>query len=370
MPAKADRLFLWVIRDALVDTLGLAAIADSARALGCTDLLVQVRGRGDAFYRSSIEPAPRSLETACPAGTRFGERPSEESLRFDPLAAAIRIAHSRGMRIHAWINVLLVGNWSGNGKRNVAVRRPDWIMRLADGRALDGLPAGERAKSRVEGLYLSPGNPEVLSYTEKVVRELVSRYVLDGLHLDYIRYPHIDAGYDEASREAFLIADLEQSIPPGNDPRMGPWDRWRMEQVSRMVQGIARTARSRSPGIEVSAAVIPDPDVARGSCKQDWPRWIGEGWLDAVFPMAYTASAERLDSWLRAGRGRVFDPDRIIPGLGLHKLDAQTLDGHLSVLAANSVRSYALFSDVELMAKRSLRDAIRGRQFPLTPNGE
>lgn len=353
------RIYLWIIRGALEDTVSFAAIVDSARVLGCTDLLVQVRGRGEAYYRSATEPAPRFLEAACPPGVRRGERPSEEALPFDPLAAACRIARARGMRIHAWFNVFLTGKWDGNALRNAVVLHPDWAARLKDGRSPGDLADGDRLRSRIEGVYLSPGNPDVVRYLRGIVRELVTRYPLDGLHLDYIRYPFADAGYDDASREAFLIADLEESVPLAADSSLGLWDRWRIAQVSRVASELAGTARSARPGIEVTAAVIPDPAVAMRACKQDWPRWLAEGWIDAAMPMTYTASPERFDAWLRAGYELQAGSGRIIPGLGLHKLDAKVLDQELGLLEAGGTGSYALFSHVELMAKRSLRDAIR-----------
>ena len=355
-----ERIYLWVIRDALEDTVAFAAIADTARALGCTDLLVQVRGRGEAYYRSATEPAPRYLETPCPDGVRRGERPSEEALPFDPLAAACRIAQARGLRIHAWFNVFLTGGWSRNAARNAIVLHPEWAALLRDGRSPGDLAAGDRLRSRIEGIYMSPGNAEVLPYLRRVVRELLTRYPLDGLHLDYIRYPYADAGYDPASREAFLIADLEESIPQAADTTLALWDRWRIAQVSRAVEELARTARSARPGIEVTAAVIPDPRIARRDCKQDWPRWLSEGWIDAALPMAYTTSTERFEAWLRAADDLDAGSGRIVPGLGLHKLDAEALGRELRLLAAGGSRPFAIFSHAELMAKRSLREAIRG----------
>jgi uncharacterized lipoprotein YddW (UPF0748 family) len=368
--SKTGRLYLWVVRDALADTLSLAALADSAQALGCTDLLIQVRGRGDAYYRSSIEPAPRSLETPCPPGVLPGDRIARESLRFDPLAAACRIAQARGMRIHAWVNVFLSGNWRENGAQNAVVRHPEWVALLRDGRPPQRLRVSEREGARIEGIYLSPGNLDVRRHLERVVRDLLSRYPLDGLHLDYIRYPYGDAGYDEASREAFLIADLEESIPAGDDPRMSPWDRWRTEQVSLTVERLARTARSIRPGIEVTAAVIPDAGVARESCKQDWPRWAREGWIDAVLLMAYTPSTERLGQFLRSAREQIPEAGRVIPGLGLHKLEARSLEDELRLLDVEGVRSYALFSQAELMRSRSLRDTISRCRLAIGPRGQ
>jgi hypothetical protein len=75
--------------------------------------------------------------------------------------------------------------------------------------------------------------------------------------------------------------------------------------------------------------------------------------------MAYTGSPETLDVWLRAGLAEAPGPDRIVPGLGLHKLDGRSLERHLKVLDRGGMRSYALFSSRELMANRSLREAIR-----------
>lgn len=402
--AGSARLYLWVIRDALEDTTRLAILADSARSAGCTDLLIQVRGRGEAYYRSSSEPAPAALENAPPAGIKAGGRPSEISLRYDPLAAAIRLARERGMRVHAWFNVFLAGKWKGNGARNVIVRHPEWKARLADGRSLEELSSAERRRAGVEGIYMSPGNPEVIAYLEGAVRELVLRYDLDGLHLDYIRYPYADAGYDEASRRAYLIDDFGGPIPgqaggasgAGEGDHAGEadegsaagkageageaggewmdhWDRWKMEQVSRAVERIADAARSASPGIEVTAAVIPDPAAARRACSQDWPRWLREGWIDAALLMAYTKSPDRLEKWLREGANEAGASGRIVAGLGLHKIDGRGAAEVFERARRTGSGALALFSHVEFMRSAELRALARrasGRAPSRSDGGE
>ena len=75
-------------------------VADAARA-GITDLFVQVRGRGDAYYESSIVPAALPLRDAW---KRHG--------RYDPLEDVLESAHARGIRVHAWMNVYLVQSGS------------------------------------------------------------------------------------------------------------------------------------------------------------------------------------------------------------------------------------------------------------------
>jgi uncharacterized lipoprotein YddW (UPF0748 family) len=347
------RVYLWIVRGALEDSLGFAEIADSARAAGCTDLLVQVRGRGEAWYRSATEPAPPGLEQRPPRGAVLGARPSEQCLRFDPLAAALRAALPRGLRVHAWMNVFLVGNKEKPGPAHILRRRPEWQIALEDGRAIDRVGEAERRRLGIEGSYLSPGNPSVRPYLASLVTEIASRYAVDGVHFDYVRYPYADSGYDRPSLAAFHDAY------PGAPVEGDLWDDWRQEQVSRAVEALAEAARGARPGIEVSTAVLPDPLDARRSCRQDWPRWIRDGWVDRAITMGYTASADRFGFWMRVGGAEIGDSLRLVPGIGLHKIDEGALVSILERIRPENGRSIALFSETELMRENGLRRRLR-----------
>ena len=358
---RQKRLCLWVVRDALEDTVALAALADSARSVGCTDLLVQVRGRGEAYYRSRTEPAPQSLETPPPRGIRIGSRPSDKSLRYDPLAAAIRITKARGMQIHAWFNVFVAGSWNRErGPCHVLVRNPTWQIRLKDGRLTENLSEEERKRLALEGIFLDPGHPQVLAYFRGLISELIENYAIDGIHLDYIRYPWTDAGYGDESRATFLAAKNEGRLADDlSHPELDPWDAWRIGRVSLAVETIARTARSIVPGIEVSAAVVPDYVEALRSCKQDWPTWIRQGWCDRVYLMAYTKSTDRLDLWHEMISDLDPDGGHVVFGLGLHKLEPARLATVLNHLRGKGIVDLALFSDVQFMESRRKRDILR-----------
>jgi uncharacterized lipoprotein YddW (UPF0748 family) len=351
--APQRRIYLWVVRGALEDSVRFTAMADSAARAGCTDLLLQARGRGDAWYRSSIEPAPIALERRPPDGIPHGARPSEECLRFDAFAAGLRAAHARGLRVHAWLNVFLVGNKDRPGSAHVLRREPGWQVALKDGRTIDRIGEAERRRLGVEGAYLSPGNPEVLAYLESIVTEIGSRYPIDGLHLDYIRYPYPDAGYDVASLEAF------HTLNPGASASGPAWDEWRRDRVSLCVETLSRAAHAVRPDIEVSAAVLPDPFEARRICKQDWPRWVREGWIDYAMTMAYTASADRFSFLLRVGGGETGDSLRVVPGIGFHKVDERGLALMLERIGPDRARSFALFSETEFMQADGLRRVLR-----------
>ncbi len=188
--ARAEVRALWVVRTTLTSPEAVESMVTTARAGGFNTLLVQVRGRGDAYYRDGREPR----------ATPLVGQPD-----FDPLALAIRRAHAAGLQVHAWINVNLV---AGTGelpasRDHIVYRHPEWLMvprSLAEGlRPLD--PRGPEylgrlsryARSRsdtIEGLYLSPIEPGSIEYTASVVRDIVERYDLDGVHLDYLRYPN------------------------------------------------------------------------------------------------------------------------------------------------------------------------------------
>ena len=78
-----------------------------------------------------------------------------------------------------------------------------------------------------------------------LVRELLWRYAVDGIHFDYVRYPWADAGYGDESRTEFLATGHEGKIPDvGADPKTDPWDAWRIGRVSKTVEALSRVARA------------------------------------------------------------------------------------------------------------------------------
>jgi uncharacterized lipoprotein YddW (UPF0748 family) len=361
-PAEAEpprRLYLWVVRDALEDSLAFAGLAERAARAGFTDLLVQVRGRGEAYYRSATEPAPASLEAAG-ASLRPGGRPSERALRFDPLASALRAAHARGLRIHLWMNLFLAADWHEARPIHVWTKHPDWRLRLEDGRFPGDLTASERRERRLEGNFLNPARGEVRSYLAGLATEVLERYAADGLHLDYVRYPWAETGCDKATLAAFLEDRASAWDRYGRmGPRSDAWGVWRAEQVSRAVEGIAAAARAARPGCEVTAAVIPEPDEAGFVCKQDWRLWVERGWCDRVFQMAYRSSVERIEEDRRAAL--LCDPSgaRVSLGVGLHRLDADRLGELLQRLGSEHVPALAVFSDVQLRESTEIAPMFR-----------
>jgi uncharacterized lipoprotein YddW (UPF0748 family) len=198
---------LWVVRTTLTSPAAIATMVDAAKGGGFNTLIVQIRGRGDAYYQHGIEPRPAPL-AAQPA--------------FDPLAVTIARAHEAGLQVHAWINLNLVAGAVDlpSAREHIVYRHPEWLM-VPRAIAEDLLHVAPRSpeylgrlaryvRSRpneIEGLYLSPIPAASAAYTTSVVRDIAERYALDGIHFDYVRYPTQDFDYSRwSTRRSFRSA--------------------------------------------------------------------------------------------------------------------------------------------------------------------
>jgi uncharacterized lipoprotein YddW (UPF0748 family) len=305
-------------------------LLETAAALAVTDLFVQVHRGGKGWYASDYaDPAPYRAIVDANGGA-------------DPLAQLIDRAHARGIRVHAWVNVLSL---SQNPDAPIlAALGPDAVLVDRAGRSLLDYPDfevpapdGEWYRMGTRGVYLDPAAPGVAETLTATFAELVSAYPeLDGLHLDYIRHPGVlpfvpgsrfgvglDFGYGLASRVRF---GRETGLPgpyrnranpsPGALVNAAAWDAWRRDKVTELVASIASATRAARPGLVVSAAVIAYGDRAYLSLAQDWTRWLEEGLIDLAIPMAYTLD-DRLLRYQLEGFARSVNGARIWPGLGV-----------------------------------------------------
>jgi uncharacterized lipoprotein YddW (UPF0748 family) len=326
-PARAARpRGLWVLCEGSQRVLEhperIPDLLDDARALGATDLFVQVYRGGRAWFDSTLaDPTPyRELRQ------RTGR---------DTLADLLAAAHGAGLRVHAWVNVL-----SLSSRRDVPILRElgrDAVLVDQAGRSLLDypeldVPPPDRRYYRLgtPGIYLDPAAPGVAERLAATFAELLTRYPLDGLHLDYIRYPDVlpftpgsrfgvglDLGHGAPTRERFRReTGLEPPSPPDRLGNADAWDAWRRDRVTELVARIRAAAQAVRPGGALSAAVWSYADRAYLSIGQDWRRWLEEGLLDFAVPMAYTLD-ERLFRYQAAELASVARPDRVWLGVGV-----------------------------------------------------
>src|SRR5207245_2058011 len=116
-----------------------------------------------------------------------------------------------------------------------------------------------REQSDAEGLYLSPSAPGAVAHLEDVVGELVRGYAVDGLHLDFIRYPGPEFDWSRPALEGFARGG-DLLAGPNLDPE--GWETYRRNALDALAARLSRTARRARPGGVVSAAGVPDPPPA------------------------------------------------------------------------------------------------------------
>ena len=324
---------LWVVRTALGSPEQVHTMVAQADAGGFNTLLVQVRGRGDAFYASAYEPRAESL-------------PDDPS--FDPLQVAIEEAHARGMAVHAWVNTHLV--WGPvdppRSPKHLVNTHPDWLaVPRSLGRELyheDPHTVGylarliEYAAARapnVEGLFTSPSHPEVQHRVQQVWIDLARNYDLDGIHFDYVRFPSPNFDYSRGALERFrawvepqlpaarfreLAAAAKQDPYAMADALPEYWDIFRRASVTDLVRSVYRAVKAIRPDLVVSAAVVADQRKAREDRFQAWSVWLADGIIDVAVPMAYTRDTELFHNWVAAARIMAANRERLWVGIGAY----------------------------------------------------
>lgn len=251
-------------------------IMQQAADLGITDVMFQVRGRADAFYDSAFEPKADNV----PAG-------------FDPLQTAIDAAHSRGLKLHAWMNTMPIWNSTTlpTSPNHVFYNTdPSFRIQYLDG-SLEP-PNGNGGGYSIANPIL----PEVHAHINNVVNDIASNYDVDGVHLDYIRYvsgnnfnnlPH-----DAQSHAMFLAASGLDGANPANS---AAYKNYIEQRITALVGTLGttvdavETASGRT--IEYSASVWRDPDVGEADYMQDYRTWLENDLLDIVMPMIYLSSS-------------------------------------------------------------------------------
>lgn len=341
-PQAAEVRALWVLRTSLTSPDRIRTVVQSAREHGFNTLLVQVRGRGDSYFRGGVEPIAADIV----------HQPSS----FDPLAATIEASRAAGLRVHAWINVNLVSGAVDlpTARDHIVNRHPTWLMvprdiaqDLAAVDATSPAYVGKLARwtrtqsAEVEGLYASPIHREAAAHVESVVRDIAARYAVDGIHFDYARYPN-----DRFDYSRYAVAEFRAHVRPRlsdsllrkldaeerHDPLAYPdalpaeWREFRVSRMTSLIARLASAARAARPSVLVTAATAPDAKEAAERRLQDWRGWLADGLLDGICPMAYTPDASRFAEQIAAARdaagGRL-----LWAGIGAYRLTpAQTIE--------------------------------------------
>jgi uncharacterized protein (TIGR03437 family) len=328
---------------------------DDLVAAKANAVVAEVRRRGDSYYLRSLEP--------------IAEDP-EYTPSFDALQYLVERAHARGIEVHAWFPVLPVG--TSNNPEHVAARHGP---RAPGGEMWMTVSNAGRISTS-----LDPGHPDAARYTADVILEPAQHYEVDGIHLDYVRYPEdANYGWNPTAVARFQRLYNRTGAPAVSDPA---WAQFRRDQVTALVRQIYLRAFAIRPSIKVSAALItwgngPASDAeyrirdAYSRVFQDWRGWLEEGIIDLGIPMNYfrenAAQAAMFNRWIEYQKDRQYGRGMLVgPAIYLNPIEA-SLAQLERALAPSTAGNRALGVCFYSYASTNTLNAAGA---PVTPNAE
>ncbi len=252
----------------------LRLILDRLQKAKINTVLIQTRIRGTMIFPSIYEPWD-----GCLSGFP-GKTPGYDALQF-----AIEECHKRGMELHAWVVTIPVGKWNALGCKSLRKKYPGLIRKIG--------PDG----------YMNPEDFRTGNYLADICKEITHKYNVDGIHLDYIRYPE--------------TWDIKVSREQGRN------------YITRIVEKIHDAVKTEKPWVKMSCSPVGKYDDlsrywshgwnANTKVCQDAQGWLKSGLMDELFPMMYFRDDQFFPfaiDWQEQSCGRI-----IVPGLGIYFLD-------------------------------------------------
>ena len=262
----------------------LNRILDRLQEIHINMVFLQTRIRGNVIYPSKIEQRCEYVKS------------NYATADYDPLLYAIEACHQRGIECHAWLVVYPLGSEAKNKALNR--RFPSYLVKTFE-----------------KNQYLDPGNPQTDVYLLSLIKEIVLNYDIDGIHLDYNRYPDDPTGFPD--QDTYMLY--------GNGKNKADW---RRENINRFVYAMYDTIKALKPWVQVSSSVIGMYKDDQGSSQNHWTAyssvyqdpvdWLEKGKHDFIVPMTYYSGKlfyPAVKDWMSWNSDRF-----IIPGLGVYRM--------------------------------------------------
>ncbi len=338
--AQPEIRAIWLDRGSIVragSEQGLVKIFDQLAAAGINTVFFETVNAGYPIYPSQVAPQQNPL-------IRRG---------WDPLASGVKLAHERGMELHAWVWTFAAGNRRHNALLNLPAdypgplitAHPNWASYDNRGNLF---PPGQGKP------FLDPANPEVRQYLLSLFDEIVSRYQVDGLQLDYIRYPFQDPsadrtyGYGEAARQQFqeMTGVDPTQLRTSEREIWQKWTEFRTHKIDSFVALASQRLRQKRPNLILSVAVFPLSEHDRlNKLQQHWEVWANRGDVDLIVPMTYAPDTYRFQRlaqpWLSSSK---LGSTLLLPGIRLLNLPLPIAVDQIQLVRDLPVSGYSLFA--------------------------
>ena len=286
----------------------ILAILDRVVELNMNAVVFQVRPAADALYNSHLEPWSEYISG------QMGQPPEPY---YDPLAFVVEEAHNRGLELHAWFNPFRARHKTANkhtDANHISVIAPELVV------------------SYGEQLWMDPGNTTAQEHSLRVIRDVVRRYDIDGIHIDDYFYPY--PVKDKSGRNIVFPDDKSWQKAQAQGTMLSRED-WRRQNINHFIERLYATVKQEKPWVKVGISPFGiwrpgNPEPIRGmdafsTLYADSRLWLQKGWVDYISPQLYWSmnsarqSYTKLYTWWQAQNTR----DRHIwPGSAIYRIDA------------------------------------------------
>jgi uncharacterized lipoprotein YddW (UPF0748 family) len=323
-------------------------ILDTAVALKLNAIVFQVRPSCDALYESKLEPWSEYLT---------GQQGKAPNPSYDPLAFTVEEAHARGLEVHCWLNPYRANHPAQKGplaKTHIKNTNPEVVKQYG------------------RYLWLDPGEPLVMKRSLAVIKDIVHRYDIDGIHIDDYFYPYPEKGQEFPDDGSFKKFGGKLSK-----------DDWRRQNVDRFVESAYKEIKKEKKwvkfGISPFGIYRPGiPSSIKAGVDQyaelyaDCKKWLNEGWCDYLSPQLYWPIAQKaqsfpvlLDWWISENKkSRHIWPGLYTSRLGSEEGKTWSLNEILDEISATRQRPGATgdvhFSMKTFLQNRQNVDSILG----------
>jgi uncharacterized lipoprotein YddW (UPF0748 family) len=332
-----EKRAIWVVRDALNNPVELQKIVNTAASADITDIYVQVRALGRCYFLSDIEP-----------------RASFVSADYDPLNLLIKMCEIYNIRVHAWVNMFYI--WSSsqpppedNHPFNLF---PQYIL-TKESRT----DYADLKKAGIEGYFLDPQSIDINKYLLNVLLEVADKYLINGIHLDYFRYPDVEYSFTADSRTNFRLDHFLDPLKLYREPEKfvetrgygafqqadKEYRQFLGQALSHYLSGIHKMVKEKNNNLELSVAVKPDPVEAKFRYFQDWQNWLQNKSCDYVVLMNYRTEWNdfiTVLNQLKDAPGR----EKIIMGISTYNQNEEAVQKRLKIVRQSGFGGFALFS--------------------------
>lgn len=254
----------------------------------------------------------------------------------DDIGRGLQLAHERGLAVHAKVIAAFMFRIPAGFQQQMI--KANRVMRGPDGKPV----------FQSEQAWLCPSQKPNRDLVVAAIQEILTRYPVDGVQLDYIRFCEQPSCYCPHCRREF-----QKTL--GKDLKHWPFDvtsgqytsrfvEWKQQVINGWMQQCSEEARRAHPGIIISADVFPDLARAREEKAQDWKLWLDRGWVDYICTMTYTAPLADFEARVRVQPATI-PHQKLIVGIGSWKLK-QTGDiaAQIAIVRRHGAAGFAMFS--------------------------